>query len=235
MNLPPQFDIIHPDTGFSFQLTDEAFNRWWGATILPEQASEYVHFHQGTIDGARFACAFDYLVNIQRGNWSSDIILKAYSLAMNRPFDTLDAVTRINAQTLYDSDQVQYLLDCVRSRNRRVAEERIANLATNKIEELYERTKTLAGKEQLNTERAALDASIRYLANQSRERAQDTERRDKRAVQEAMKRSRESEGDMQRVPSLHEVKHFIAMLVDAHGPEAVGDLVKEVLPKQLDA
>jgi hypothetical protein len=235
VNLPPQFDFIHNDTGFAFQITDEAFNRWWNATILADQASEYVHFHQGTIDGARFACALDYLVNVQGGAWSADIILRAYAMAMNAPYDAVDSITKINAQKLYDSDQVKFLLDCVRSRNRRIAEERISNLTTNKIEELYERSKELVDKEKLDTERLALDSSIRYLGHQTKERSLESERRDKRAVQEAMKRSREMEGDMNRVPSLHEVKHFIAMLVDAHGAEAVGELVQEILPKKLHA
>lgn len=225
-------DVITSETGATLTITDEMFNSWWEATVLPEDAAEFVHFHQGTIDGARLVCAIQYLTAVQGGKYSSDLLVQAYCLAMNIPHQA-GVTTRQNAQLLYQSDQVEFLLERVRLRDRRLAEERIAMRTAKKIEELYERSAGLDGKEQLDTERAALEASVRYMANQSKERAQEAERRNKRAMQEAVKRSKELDMDRRRVPSLQEVKHVLAMLVEAHGAESVSDLLRDVTPKGL--
>ena len=142
----PNYTDVYTDTGFSFELTDEAFNRWWSTTILPEDASEFVHLYRGTLDSARLVCAIDYLTNVQQGKWSADTLVKAYCLAKNLPEDGRDTTLALNAQYLYKEDATEFLLDRVRYRSRRVAEERIASLTTTKIEELHQRAKYLGWK-----------------------------------------------------------------------------------------
>jgi hypothetical protein len=228
--LPPELDVIHPDTGLAFALSDEAFNRWWATSILPEDAAEFVHLHHGTIEEARFVAALDYLTNVQQGPWNSDTIIRAYCLAQNRALDMRDSLVRANAQYILESPATSYLLDRVRYRSRRIAEERIANRTTTKIEEIFERTTILDGAERLNTERLALEMGIKYLSNQSRERGQEAERRAKKAVQSAMEYSRNSETDEKRVPTLAEAEHFLAMLAEHHGSEAIVGLLQKRLP-----
>jgi hypothetical protein len=232
---PPDYSATYTDTGFAFELTDEAFNRWWSASILPEDAAEFVHLHHGTMDSARFVCALEYLTTVQSGRWSADTLVKAYCLAKNIPEDLRDATTAQNTQYLYKEDATQFLLERVRYRSRKIAEERIASLTTTKIEELYQRSKYLDGKEQLDAERLALEAGNKFLANQARERGAENERRNRRAMQQALERSRQAEYDVARVPSLPEAKNFIAMLMEAHGAEAMADMVASLLPKELNA
>ena len=227
---PPELTAIHPDTGFAFQLSDEAFSRWWAATVLPEDADQFVNLYHGTIDEARYVCAIDYLTNVMGQTPSSTTVMTAYFLARNEPVDLKDSHARTNAHYLSSSDATEFLSDRVRLRARRIAEERIASLTTTKIEELYGRALSLEGPEKLATERTALETSIKYLGNQSRERGQESERRAKKAVQNAIDRSKSLEYDVKRVPSPAEAKLHIAMLVDTLGVDVVADIVQEVKP-----
>lgn len=227
---PPELTAVHPDTGFAFRLSDEAFSRWWAATVLPEDAEQFVNLYHGTIDEARYVCAVDYLVNVMGQTPSADLVVTAYFLARNEPIDLKDSHARTNAHYLSNSDAAAFLSDRVRNRSRRISEERIASLTTTKIEELYSRANSLEGQERLATERAALETSIKYLGNQSRERGQESERRAKKAVQNAIERSRATEYDVKRVPSPAEAKLHIAMLVDTLGADAVASIVQEVAP-----
>jgi hypothetical protein len=232
---PPELTAIHPDTGFAFSLSDEAFSRWWSATILPEDAANFVHLHHGTLDEARFVCAVDYITNVEGTKYGADTILRAYFLAKNLPIEMGDSHARVNAHYLSASDAVGFLLDRVRLRSRRIAEERIANRTAAKIEELFVRASVLDGPEQLNTERLALEMGTKYLANQARERGQEEERRTKKAAQDAIKRSQEREGDMKRLPSLAEAKNHMAMLAEGYGVEALAEILKTISPKELNA
>lgn len=222
----PSLRILHPDTGFAFHLSDESFNRWWSATVLPEDSAEFCHLHRGSIEEARFVCAVDFLTTICKEKAGADTTLKAYCLAQNRALDMQDATLRTNAHYLAQGEAVAFLLDRVRSRSRRLAEERIASRAAAKIEAL------LDSAEDLETTKVALDAALKYMANQARERGQESERRQKKAVQDAMDTTRKTEYDYKRVPSLAEARLHIAMLVDAHGPDAVSQFVQEVAPIQ---
>jgi len=226
---------MNTDVGFAFTLTDEAFQRWVTATVLPEDMTEFVHLLHGGLDEARFVCAVDYITNVEGGEMGADATLRAYQLARNEPIDYNDAQGRINAHYLSQCDSTRFLLDRVRNRSRRIAEERIANRAITKIEELFNRSAELDGKERLETERAALEVSMKFLANQARERGQESERRAKKAAQDAITRSRQGEGDMKRLPSLAEAKLHLAMLIDGHGAESVAELVRELSPRALDA
>jgi hypothetical protein len=227
---PPELTAIHPDTGFAFRLEDEAFRRWWAATVLPEDANEFVHLYRGTIEEARFVCAMDYIISVQRGEWSTDNVVYAYFLAKNQPVDMKDTQARTNAHYLSNSDAVRYLLDRVRSRSRRVAEERIAARTTAKIEELFDRSLALEGKERLETERAALETSIKFMGNQARERGQESDRRAKKAIQAAVEESKNYDYDTKRLPSLAEAKLHLAMLIDGYGTEAIKELVEGLTP-----
>jgi hypothetical protein len=111
-----------------------------------------------------------------------------------------------------------------------VAEERIAARTTAKIEELYERASGLDGKERLETERAALETSIKFLANQARERGQESEKRAKKATQAAMESSKNYDYDTKRLPSLAEAKLHLAMLIDGYGTAAIQDIVEDLTP-----
>lgn len=223
-----------PETGFAFALSDESFSRWWAATVLPEDATEFVHLLHGTIEEARYVCAIDYITNVEGKDPGADVTVRAYFLAANRPVELSDPQGRLNAIHMASTNAVKFLLDRVRLRSRRIAEERIAARTVAKIEELYERSSQLEGKEQLDTERAALETSIKLMGNQARERQQESDRRAKKAAQDAITRSREQEGDMKRLPSLAEARLHLAMLVDGHGEEAIAALVKELSPRAID-
>lgn len=228
--LPPRLTAIHADTGQGFRLDDEGFSRWWAATVLPEDAQEFVHLLGGTIDEARYVCAIDYLTNVLGEQAGADTTVKAYFLAKNETIDLKDSHARTNAHYLSQSDATTFLLDRVRLRNRRIAEERIAGRTTAKLEELFERSRLLEGREQLETEKAALDGSLKFLANQARERGQEQDKRAKKAIQTAMERSRHTEYDVSRPPSPAEAKLHLSMLIDTLGPEIVADLVRELTP-----
>lgn len=232
---PPDLTVPHPDTGFAFRLSDEAFSRWWTATVLPEDSTEFVHLLHGTLDEARYVCAIDYITNVEGTAMGADVTVRAYFLAKNKPVDMTDSHARANAQYLSSTDAVAFLLDRVRYRSRRVAEERIANRAIAKIEELFERSAGLEGKEQLDTERAALETSIKYMANQGKERAQEADRRSKKAAQDAITRNREGEGDMKRLPSQAEAQLHLAMLAEGYGVETLQEMLKTIAPKALNA
>ncbi len=228
---PPQLTAIHSETGHAFQLTDETFNRWWYATILPEDADEFVNLLHGTIDEARFVCAMEYITGVLNRKASADDVVMAYFMARNEPLDLKDATARLNATYLSQSDATLFLLDRVRSRSVRVAEQRVAARVTAKIEELFERSKgDLDEGDRLDLERLALEAGIKFMANQARERGQESDRRAKKAIKDAIERSKHTEYDVKRVPSLAEAKLHLAMLVDAHGADAVAEIVQEVAP-----
>lgn len=239
------------ERGIGFGLSDDDFNRWWHGALLPEDANEFVHFYGGTLDGARFACALTYLTNVDRRAMSNDIIVRAYLAAKNLPDSELRNVkARYEAQALYDEDSVQTLLERVRRRTRYAAEDRIIARTAAKIEELFNRTRTVPDGDderaefemnggivnaelRFDTEKLALDAALRFMANTTKERSHDMVRRDKRAFAAAVAANQGKARDASAPPNADEAKQFLAMLHETLGTEQFTEIVASMIPAAL--
>lgn len=251
---PPERNVTpRADAGVGFGLSDDTFNAWWYGAVLPEDANEFVHFYGGTLDGARFVCALSYLTNVERRTVANDVIVRAYLAAKNLPDSELKNVkVRYEAQALYDEDSVQTLLERVRRRARYAAEDRIVSRTAAKIEELYDRVRPVPTDEneiaefQMNggivnaemrydTEKLALDASLRFMQNTTKERALDQTRRDKRAIASAMAANQGKAADAAALPNADEFKQFLAMMRDALGAEQFAEAIASMVPAALKA
>lgn len=247
------------ERGLRLGLDEETFNRWWYHALLPEDASEFVHLHNGTLEGARFVCALDAMTGIDRRALSGDVITRAYCAARNLPeAEMRSPKVRYEAQALYDTDAVQELLDRVRYRAGRVAWERIAALTVAKIEDLYARTRSPEGvddnaksddaaemamngsavafdpEERRKTEALALDASLRFMANATKERSLDATRRDKRALAQAMNMNKAAARDTSALPDPENFKHFLVMVREAIGVDAFEEAIASLKPAALE-
>ena len=220
---------VTPQGSHRFALDDDTFNRWWKFALFKDEAAEYVHSNlQGTLEGARFVCALDYLQGQESKTLNADLIVESYILAKNLPESAArDAKTRIEAQCLYDDPAVSYLMDCLRRRNVRSVAERVANMRAAKIEELYERSASegLEPAERLKTEQVFLQASAQVIDNATKERAMEATRRDKRSIQNAIAANSAREKDKHRLPTKEEAKQFLLMLKDAYGDDAFREIV----------
>jgi len=222
-------DSAPSEVGVRFDLSDSTFRRWWYAAILPEDASEYVYLLGGTMQGARFVCAVDYLTNVDRRVFTADLLVRAYCMAHLLPESEIkSARVRMEAQSLYESDAVQTLMDRVRYRASRASAERIYHLTAAKIEDLYARTNTEWAdfEERRKTEALFLDSSLRLLATEAKERGQDLLRRDRRAIAAATAAGRIAATQSAAPPTLDEAKQFLAMLREHFGEEQFGKIME---------
>lgn len=219
-------------TGLRFGLTDSAFDSWWRNALLPEDQSEFVHIYNGNKLGARFVCALDYLSRVDNRNTTPDVIVEAYMLAKKLDAGAAsDILVRQNAQYVYEDPSVKVLLDRIRYRTRAIAMERVAAKTYAKVEELYSRADVEADPDaKLAIEKVAINAGTTLLSIDERQRTADAKRRDAKAFREAMETSRQNQRDASQAPTLDEAKHFILMLKEQFGPEAIAQMFQEALP-----
>jgi hypothetical protein len=224
-------------TGLRFGLTQDIFNQWWYTALYPEQAREYIDFHRGNLDGARFVCALDHLTNVDGRGTGPDVITQAYCIANDLPdADMGSVIIRQQAQVLYESPAVQALMEAVRSKGRRLTEELIAQRALKKIDELYDRASTEAFEEygdKISTEKLALDASLRFMTNVSKERALEADRRNAKSYKEAIEKNREK--NTQLPPTLPEIKQFLSMFREKLTPDEWRELTASMQDLELPA
>lgn len=227
-------DVSPSAARYRFQLNDDLFNQWWKRALYKDEAAEYVHSNlQGTLDGARFVCALDYLTGVENRSLTTDIIVDSYALAKNLPAGSeKSAKTRIEAQAVYDDPATQYLIDCLRRRQTRVNADRIANMRVAKLEELYDRGNADRGwdsyQDKLATEKLFLSGSAQFIDNSTKERSMEAARRDKAVVQRAIRSNSDRSRDTDKLPSPEEAKQFILMLRDAYGSEKFAELMGQV-------
>lgn len=239
-----------PDLAFG--LNDQAFQAWWSTALLAEDASEYVSFHHGSLDGARFVCALKYFSGPGRRDRSSDLIVQAYLLCKNLPTEYATRVKyKHEAQLLYESDPVQWLLEKLSYRGERLERERVSLRTAEKIHELFDRTRTPQSDDEaaeiamksgmpqdyekkLATEKLALDAGIRFMSVGTKEKTLEDSRRDKRSMQRAIEENEMKSRSAGKAPtSVEEAKLLMLMLKEAFGPEQFTKIVAEVEPKAL--
>lgn len=232
-------DYRFPDLAFG--LDKPTFDAWWASAMLPEDASEYVHFQRGTLDGARFVCALKYFSGPGRSEANSDIIVQSYIVAKNLPKEAAKYPNyRQEAQIVYNSDEVQWLLEKLHYRSERVVRERVALRTADKIEELFDRTKNVKAsdeaaeqamngsvptdyKDKLATEKVALDAGIRFVSASAKERVIEEARRDKRAVQRAITEAGMKEKVTGSPPTAYEAVPLLAMIRESLGEQAFNE------------
>lgn len=218
----------------AFRLDSSEFERWWKTAVDPEDRASYIHLHQGHMEGARFVCALDHLTRNLGQQRTDDVIVRAYLIASGLPESDLRVhKIRYEAQAMYEDDAVSTLIESVRYRSGKAAEERIGTLAVNKIEALFERSNTLSGEEQLDTEKVALDGSIRFLGIRERAASAAQARRDKKAVQRAMQINASRGTEAAKLPTLEEAGEFMKMLVNEFGAEAAKQLVDKAMKPAL--
>ncbi len=223
-----------------FELDDETFEAWWSRAVLPEDAAEFVHLLQGTKDAARFVCAWDGLCASGDRPHSNELVVRAYLFSKGYPEEAAGNVRyRAEALALWEDDAVRALIEVLRYRERRAAEERIATRMCAKLEELYDRA---AGeedpKDRRTDERVALDGSLRFLTIQEQARERKATRRDKRALVEAIGRSRAQTIAVGAPPTPDEARHFLLMLKETLGPQGYADVLastQEALPAPKEA
>jgi hypothetical protein len=205
----------------------ETFERWWQTSVRPEDQDEFVHGpHRGDDEAAHFCCAYDILRTKHGGPGAKpahDIVVQAYVISQGMdPAAARMATVRIAAQGMYDQDSVQFLLDKVEYRKRAEAEERIHAIAVAKIEELNLRTKDGKSiedsedpyKDKLATEKLLLDASLRYMADRTKQKSVDMKRRENRALRESMSKGTEQLKNVTALPTKEEIRQFAQMAKD---------------------
>lgn len=244
-------DYRFPD--LSFGLDDQTFKAWWQTALLAEDASDYVHFHHGTLDGARFVCALKFLSGPGKRELSTDIVLQSYLIAKNLSVHQNDSVKyRHEAQLIYESDPVQWLLARVTYRSERLERERVALRTAEKLHELFDRVSPSESEEdalskekkggmlrknytkKLATERAVLDAGLRFMSVGSKERSLEDNRRDRGAHRRAIEESEMRDKSAGKAPtSTEEAKLLMIMLRDAFGNEQFAKIVAEIEPPAL--
>ncbi len=199
------------------KLTPDVFERWWSTAVRPDDGSEFVHGpFRGTQEAAYFCCAYDLL---RSRNENRDIVVQAYLISQNiDPSASKSAGVRIAAQGMYDEDSVQFLLDKVEYRKRAESEERIHAIAVAKIEELNLRSKDEGFFEdyegRLATEKLVLDASLRYMADRTKQKSVDMKRREQRALRESMVKGKAELKNVTALPTKEEIRQFAQMAKD---------------------
>jgi hypothetical protein len=221
-----------------WELTREAFERWWTLVLMPEDSSEYVRLYGGTLDGARFVCALDYLTNVSQRTFTDDLVTRAYLIAIGQPDAPDTAKSNFEARALLEDDAVQALLDRVRYHTERRSAERLARRASRKIEELFDRAEdpqtALNYEQQLATERTAVAASLQFRRQVDIKEARIETARMKRAVADAQNRSSAPDPSGEHaLPSPGEAKQFLAMLRDRYGPDTFAEIMQSVTPPAL--
>ena len=201
-------------------ISKETFARWWDTAVRPEDQDEFIHGpHRGNDGAAHFCCAYDIL-RTKRGESGAhsphDIVVQAYVISQGMDQSAAKmAVVRIAAQGMYDEDSVQFLLDKVEYRKRAEAEERIHAIAVAKIEELDKRTKAADNFEteqtHLSAEKLLLDASLRYMADRTKQKSVDMKRREQRALRESMVRGKTELKNVTALPTKEEIRQFFVM------------------------
>lgn len=238
------------NTGIAFGLTKDVFSDWWFHRLLAEDANEFVHVYGGTLEGARFVCALDYLSNVDQRKLGSDIITRAYCLAMDLELQSQTGSVAVSAEGLYREDSVQFLLQRIRLRSSDYAVSKLYGRAVAKINELYDRTAPVldndeAAERQMNGlyvadleerrkhEELALRASTELVKEHNRNLREDTERREKRVI--ALKLAEGAAKDSQQfaLPSPDEAKQFLVMLRESYGIEQFQEILNAVEPKAL--
>lgn len=223
--------------GVRFGLDDDTFKRWWNTAITPEDAAEFVHLHCGSIDDARFVCALDQLTTDAQGCATSDLIITAYIISRNMPEgDKGLSHVKIEAQAVYESEQVKMLIDALRARHNRQARARVEAMTVARIEGLYDRIKKddfEDHEERLNTEKVFLDASVRFLGVAQKERAQEKDRRDKAAIRRAMEQNQQNQRMIHAAPSGPEAKLALEMLREQLGPEQFAEVISQFVPQSI--
>lgn len=244
-----------PNVGVRWGLSKEQFDDWWYYAVLGEDAAEFVHVYNGTMSAARFVCALDYLTNMEHRRLSSDVITRAYCIACQLPTTEATSKTIFEAEALYNDEAVQYLLERVRFRNSRYAVSRLYGKAVQKIEEILERTapidqdhpdediaeRTLKGtfipdlEDRRKHEELALGMIVQLAKIDSRDRADEASRRDKRVVAEAIARGTAREEQKHTLPTVAEAIQSLRMLRDAYSDEEWTAVMESLQPKKLAA
>jgi hypothetical protein len=224
-SIPPK-DYI--ERGHAFGLDRDTFEQWWAYTVDPKDASEFVHFHHGSLEGARYVCALEELLSREGSAISSDCIVRAYCAAYVMPFESMhDQDVKIQAQLLHQLDSTQWLLDRVHYRNRQQTEARLAAIATRKIEQISQDDDE---EPDLKKKQVVIDASLRFLSIQQKERQAEQVRRDKRSHQAMLDRAQTMEKHVEGDPSISEVKQFFVRMKETFGAEAINAIIQEVFP-----
>ena len=231
-----KIDVINQEPeDLKFRLSDKEFMSWYSSSITKEDAYEFVYIFKGTNKEARFVCALDYF-NRNDKTLSNNVILEAYCISDNIPVDYTSPQLRMNAQYLFETNAVHFLLDRVKYRAKRNAEEELINLSTRKIKDWFERADTAEMKDdkkagmRLEVEKVAVEAALRFSSTMSKERQQDIARREKKSIQEGIERAKQMETEKKALPSESEAKQLLIMLATSY-KEQFQEWVKEANEK----
>jgi hypothetical protein len=227
-----------------FYLDDAIFTAWWEA-LAPEDRDEFTHVYGGTRAQARFVCALDYLRSVARRDPKDDLILRAHAYAQNLDYEGIrrDFNARSRSQATYESPAVERLMEMLRYRSRRNAEERIFARTQRKLEQWYDRADEMLNlrKEGLviddaalfRIENAAVTQSNQFLARASKERVAHENRKEREAADAAIALGRARESDALRPPTPEQARSYLAMLAEQLGPEEFAQIAASVTPLSL--
>lgn len=162
-----------PETGARWDLTDEAFARWWGC-ICEDDRNEFMYAYAGDIILARFVAAYDYLVSREQMAPNGAPIILAYAIAAKLDPHSPDA--KIRAAKAWRHDAVQNLIDRLRYRSIRQAGARITNLATLVMEKSLQESMEAPLKERAAVLNSALALMKLISTEDMAERAERTKR-----------------------------------------------------------
>lgn len=224
---------IRPFAGAAERALSEAeFETWWRSSVSPEDRAEYIHLHQGNLEGARMLCVLDYFISTLHTQRTDDVIVQAYCIAVRAPLaDVRSPKIRMEAQALYEDEAVQMLWDRLRTREIQDAEVRIERKLAKQIENLLDRADE--GVLEPLEQRTALGEANKYIATRQKIAEGARNRRAQRAVATVIKTSAERKDGVLAPPSIEEAKEFMKMVISLHGADALSDIIQDAIPKAL--
>jgi hypothetical protein len=214
-------------TGVLWDLTDEAFDRWW--RLLPrDDAEEFIGVFGGDNILARFVCAYHHIKTFKPDAQPGAAIVTAYAVAAKLPFEAPE--TRVRASKAWRHDAVQALVARLESRSLQLANARILNATTNLIEVMIQQAHGAKASDQAQVVKAAM-AFANYVQKEQLEERNLRLKSGWAATKDRLENATEG-GEIEQ-PSPEKAVLYLRMLRDQMGADVFNALALPLLEEHL--
>ena len=204
-----------------FVLSEGDFERW-RRSIPPVDWDAFVSLHHGKEPHARFVCALDMLVNIQKREQAIGTIIEAFCIATGAHRD--ETKTARDAKESYDLDPVRFLWDRLERNRQRAVKTRIENLVGSIIEErLVKHREAPDPKDPILKDALSFVKMIRDEEKAEREALLD------RGI-ERLRGDVEAQRKAFAAPSDPQLADYLRTIVTKIGPNRFADILEKALP-----
>ena len=204
-------------------LSDADFWRWQRA-VPPLDWDAFVNLHHGKEPHARFVCALDLLVNVQKRERALGTIVEAFAMATGT--DPLSPATARDAKTSYDLDPVRFLWDRIERAKAREAKHRIEQMVAAAIERRLQAHLTAPdAKDPILKDALAFCKMIREEEKAEREALLD------RGV-DRLRGDAEAQRKAFAAPSDEQLSGYLKTIVEKIGPNRFAEVLEQALPRE---